>query len=211
MADDSIWYSIGKTLLQLFVNKEKEDAETGKKKTLAPVELSVTFGGGSTEEKKEPDAPNMEFLPETAINWEVPTCSITQHFLVGDAIALHSWDRLATEEDGLTDDGKAKLVVLCNKMEEIRKILGCGLNVHCMYRSPKYNQEVVKVPEKYIHDVHSTFEACDFDANEKYTIDQVHAILEPLLEQLNIRMERNTPGWCHIDVHPVGHQRYFTA
>ena len=72
-------------------------------------------------------------------------------------------------------------------MEEIRKILGCSLNVHCMFRSQKYNQEVVKaIP----NDVHAQNLACDFDASPKYTIDQVHAILEPLLEQLGIRMER---------------------
>lgn len=208
MNDNSIWSSIGKFILKLLINKE--DEKNGK---LAPSQLDIVLpiDGLATEHTVTQNAPNMEYLPETAINWENATRNITEHFLVGDAIALHSWGRLANSEDGLTDEGKAKLIVLCNKMEEIRKILACPISVHCMYRSPKYNQEVVKVPEKYIHDVHSTFEACDFDANSKYTIDEVHSILEPLLEQLGIRMERNTPSWCHIDLHPVGNARYFLA
>lgn len=211
MADgDSVWLSLGKFVMQLFLNKAKEDDEKGDKRELAPTELNIVIPvDGPADDKPAPEkGPDMEFLPETAINWESATCNITQHFLVGDAIALHSWNRLANEEDGLTDDGKAKLVVLCNKMEEIRKILGCPITIHCMYRSQKYNKEIVKaIP----NDVHAQFLAADWDCNGHHTIDEVHAILEPLLEQLGIRMERNTPKWIHIDLHPVVHQRYFTA
>src|SRR5208282_3288388 len=91
---------------------------------------------------------------DNEIKWDDPLCSLTQNFLVGDAIPLPAWNRLANELDGLDDDGKAKLVVLCQKMEEIRKILGCSMNVHCMFRSQKYNQEVVKaIP----NDAHAQF------------------------------------------------------
>jgi hypothetical protein len=194
MADDSIWQTLGKLLLSFLSNKaEGKDA----------VEVSIPLPEIAPAENKAAISAN-----GAGINWESATCNITQHFLVGDAIALHSWNRLATAEDGLTDDGKAKLVVLCQKMEEIRKILNCPINVHCMFRSQKYNQEVVKaIP----NDVHAQFLACDFDCNGHHTIDEVHAILEPLLEQLGIRMERNTPTWVHIDLRPVVHQRYFTA
>jgi hypothetical protein len=93
-------------------------------------------------------------------------------------------------------------------MEEIRTILGCAINVHCMFRSQDYNSQVVKaIPD----DVHAQFLACDFDTNGNHTIDEIHAILEPHLESLGIRMERNTPGWCHIDLHPVMNARYFMA
>jgi len=204
---DSIWMSISKTLLQLFFNKE---TESPKNPVLAPVSLNVSIpiDGPKVVEPVAQNQPNVEFLPSTAIDWESASCNISQHFLVGDAIALHSWDRLANESDGLTDEGKAKLVVLCNKMEEIRKVLGCPITVHCMFRSQKYNQEVVKaIP----NDVHAQFEACDFDCNEHHTINEVHTILEPLLEQLGIRMEKNTPTWIHIDLHPVKYARYFTA
>jgi hypothetical protein len=184
---DSIWQTLGKILLSFLSNKA--EGKVG-------AEISIPIAVEEPVENK----------PE--INWESATCNITQHFLVGDAIALHSWNRLATAEDGLTEDGKAKLVVLCNKMEEIRKILNCPITVHCMFRSQKYNQEVVKaIP----NDVHAQFLAVDFDCNGHHTIDEVHAILEPLLEQLGIRMERNTPTWVHIDLHPVGNARYFNA
>jgi Peptidase M15 len=185
MADDnSIWTTLGKLLLSFLSNKAEGN-----------VGVSVSI-------------PLIEKPEEPTIKWDDPLCAITPHFMVGDAIALHSWNRLANESDGLTDDGKAKLVVLCNKMEEIRKILGCPISVHCMFRSQKYNQEVVKaIP----NDVHAQFLAVDFDCNGHHTIDEVHAILEPLLEQLGVRMERNTPSWIHIDMHPVVHQRYFTA
>lgn len=205
MDNESFWLSIGKTLLSLFINKETE-----KNGVLKPVEVKVVIALDKPKEESAPKAtaPNMEFLPSTAINWESASCSITTHFLVGDAIALHSWNRLATVEDGLTDEGKEKLVVLCNKMEEIRKVLNCPITVHCMFRSQKYNEEIVKaIP----NDVHAQFLACDFDANSHHTIDEVHAILEPLLEQLGIRMEKNTATWCHIDLHDVVHQRYFNA
>lgn len=204
MDNESFWLSIGKTLLSLFFNKETE-----KKGVLKPVEASVSIAvDGPKEEVAPSTTPNMEFIPSTAINWESASCNISTHFLVGDAIALHSWNRLATVEDGLTDEGKEKLIVLCNKMEEIRKVLNCPITVHCMYRSEKYNEEVVKaIP----NDVHAQFLAADFDANSHHTIDEVHVILEPLLEQLGIRMERNTASWVHIDLHDVVHQRYFNA
>jgi len=143
-----------------------------------------------------------------AIDWTDSKCQVTDHFTVGDCLTLHSWNRLATDQDGLTDEGKDKLIVLCQKMEEIRTILGCAINVHCMFRSQDYNSQVVKaIPD----DVHAQFLACDFDTNGNHTIDEIHAILEPHLESLGIRMERNTPGWCHIDLHPVMNARYFMA
>lgn len=142
------------------------------------------------------------------IDWTDGTAQVTEHFTVADCITLHSWNRLANEQDGLTDDGKAKLVVLCQKMEEIREFLGCPINVHCIYRSPEYNQKVVgAIP----NDVHAQFLAIDFDCNGTMTIDELHSKLEPVLEQYGIRMEQNTPTWCHLDLHPVVHARYFLA
>jgi len=143
-----------------------------------------------------------------AIDWTDANCAVTEHFTVGDAITLHSWNRLANDQDGLTEDGQNSLIALCQKMEEIRTILGCPINVHCMFRSQDYNAQVVKaIP----NDVHAQFLAADFDCNETHSIDEVHSILEPQLEQLGIRMEQNTPTWVHIDLHPVVHARYFLA
>jgi len=145
-----------------------------------------------------------------AIDWTNPECKVTTHFTVSDCLMLHSWNRLANEaQDGVTDGGKAKLITLCQKMEEVRVLLGCPINVHCMYRSPDYNAQVVKaIPD----DVHAQFLACDFDCGKFLTIDQVHGILEPFLEKYGIRMERNTPTWVHLDLRTPGPSgRYFTA
>jgi hypothetical protein len=139
------------------------------------------------------------------IDWTNENANVTEHFLVKDCLMLHSWNRLATEIDGADFD---KLVALCNKMEEVRAVLGCPINVHCMFRSQDYNLQVVKaIP----NDVHAQSLACDFDCGSAHSIDEVHTILLPQLEQLGIRMEQNTPGWCHIDLHPVVNARYFLA
>lgn len=144
------------------------------------------------------------------MDWTNPADHVTSHFTVADAAMLHSFNRLATPADGMNPD---KLIVLCQKMEQVRDVLSqafgkdCPLNVHCMYRSPEYNKQIGAPP----NDVHSFSEACDFDCGQHLTIAQVQAILEPQLEALGIRMERNTPSWVHVDVHPVGHARYFYA
>lgn len=142
------------------------------------------------------------------IDWTDATIQVTEHFTVGDCLTLHAWNRLANDQDGLTDEIKANIVTLCQKMEEVREVLGCPINVHCTYRSPDYNNQVVgAIP----NDVHSMGMAMDFDCGSVHTIDEAHSILEPLLEQYGIRMERNTATWVHLDIHPVGNARYFTA
>lgn len=138
------------------------------------------------------------------MDWTNPKDHVTPHFTIADACMLHALNRLATAADGMDTD---KLVILCNKMEEIRALINCPINVHCMFRSPAYNLQI-GAPE---HDVHSMSLACDFDCNGHLTIDQVKAILEPKLEELGIRMEKGTTTWVHIDLHPVIHQRYFNA
>jgi hypothetical protein len=143
------------------------------------------------------------------IDWTDATCQITPHFTVGDAITLHTWGRLATADDGLTDDLCDQLVLLCQALEQVRDILGCPMNVHCMLRTVAYNTQVLKL--KNPNDVHALGMACDFDCGSALSIDQIHALLLPKLEELGIRMEQNTPTWCHVDIHPVGIARYFLA
>ena len=184
MADndkDSIWTTLGKILLSFLSNKAQ-----GK----VGAEISIPI---AVEKPVEP-----------TIDWTDPLCPITTHFLVGEAITLHAWNRLATEEDGLTDEIKAKIVKTCHMLESIRSILGCGLNIHCIFRSQKYNQEVVKVPAKYIDDVHARGEAADWDALPHYTIEQAKEKIRPKLEELNIRLEAGTTTWLHNDWHQVG-------
>jgi uncharacterized protein YcbK (DUF882 family) len=178
------------------------------KKPEPVLEVSIPLDSEPKEQKKDLEGPKMGALPITAIDWTNPQYAITNHFNVSDAITLHSWSRLANETDGLNDEIKTNMVLLCNKMEQIREFLGCPINVHCIYRSPKYNTEVVKaIP----NEVHSFGQAIDFDCNGHYTIDELHSKLEPVLEKYGLRMEKNTASWVHLDIHPVGNARYFNA
>lgn len=165
-------------------------------------EINVEIPIGTPKESN----PNMD---SNGIDWTDATHHITPHFTVGDAITLHSWNRLATEEDGLDDEGKAKLVVLCEKMEQVRTHLGFPIKVHCMFRSQEYNKEVVKaIP----NDVHAQFLAVDFDCLPHLTIKEIKEKMETVLEDFDIRMEKDTTTWVHLDLRAPGPSgRYFTA
>lgn len=141
------------------------------------------------------------------IDWSNPNSSITQHFTVGNALMLHQWNRIATEKDGVTPEVQSNIKALCEKLEQVMQILGCGMNIHCIFRSVEYNQEVL---HSLPHDVHSMGEGIDMDCGPHYTIQQVKDKLEPLLNQLQIRMEYGTSSWIHLDIHSVGPSgRYF--
>ncbi len=195
--DNSIWSSIGKFLLQLLINKE--GGEKGKSE---PVDLNITLpvDGPEPEKPVQQKTPNMEYLPED-IDWTKATAMVTKHFTVAEAISLHSWNRLANEDDGLTDEIKANLVKTFEMMESIRTIIGCSINVHCGFRSVKYNEEVLK---SLPHDVHAAGMAVDWDANSCYTIEEAKEKIRPHLEELNIRLEGGTTTWLHNDWHAVG-------
>jgi hypothetical protein len=141
------------------------------------------------------------------IDWTDPDCQVTDHFTVRDCLWLHgSYNRLATEDDGVDLD---KMLTLCQVLEQVREILGCAMNVHCMFRSQAYNQSQGIHPAA---DVHSMSEACDFDCGSALTIQEVKDKLEPVLGKLGIRMEKGTTTWVHVDLHKVGPSgRYFTV
>jgi hypothetical protein len=139
-------------------------------------------------------------------DWTNANDSVTEHFTVSDALMLHNWTRLGTEMDGANFDA---LQTLCNKLEEVRTLLGCPMNVHCMFRSKAYNiEQSILLPTGA--DVHSMSVACDFDCNETMSIQAVKDLLEPQLDSLGIRMEFGTQSWVHVDLHGVGPSgRYF--
>jgi hypothetical protein len=145
------------------------------------------------------------------MDWVSPDSKVTEHFTVSDACMLHSWNRLANDMDGFTDDMKTKLIALCQKMEEVRTFLGCPINVHCMFRSAQYNiEQKILLPTGM--DVHAMGLAVDFDCAPHMTIDQIKAKIEPQLESMGIRMEKGTTTWVHLDLHAPGPSgRYFTA
>lgn len=141
------------------------------------------------------------------IDWTSGNSAVTDHFSVNDCLMLHEWNRLATETDGANFD---KLTALCQVLEQVRSVLGCPMNVHCMFRSTAYNLAQNILPPTGL-DVHAMNLACDFDCGDALTIQEVKDTLEPQLDSLGIRMERGTTTWVHLDLHGVGPSgRYFT-
>jgi hypothetical protein len=70
-----------------------------------------------------------------------------------------------------------------------------------MFRSQAYNEDQKILPSD---DVHSQSVAVDFDCEPVMTIEQVKNALRPLLESLDIRMEKGTTTWIHIDMRAPG-------
>jgi hypothetical protein len=140
-------------------------------------------------------------------DWTNASDQVTEHFTVGDCLTLHAWNRLATEDDGCDFD---KLTALCQVLEQVRSALGVPMNIHCIFRSTAYNLAQNILPPTGL-DVHAMCLAADFDCGSALSIQEVKDKLEPLLDQLNIRLERGTTSWCHVDTHAVGASgRYFT-
>lgn len=168
------------------------------------LEFVVSLFSGSPEVQVSiPLSPSPQ---TTGIDWTNGECRVTPHFKVKDCLMLHSYNRLATEADGADFQ---KLTTLCQKMEQIRNVLECEINVHCTFRSKAYNQSQGIKPEA---DVHSMNEAMDFDCNGNLTIQEIKDRLIPVLDLYGIRLERGTTTWCHVDVHSVGPSgRYFTV
>lgn len=140
------------------------------------------------------------------IDWTNPDCQVTDHFTVRDCLWLHSWGRLATEEDGADF---AALEALCQVLERVRNVIDCAMNVHCIFRSTQYNiEQHILLPTG--KDVHAMNQACDFDCGSDLSIQEVKDKLEPELAALGIRMEFGTTTWVHVDTHQVGPSgRYF--
>ena len=143
------------------------------------------------------------------MDWTDKTQRVSPHFTVEDCLWLHTWGKLASEADGLTDEIKTNLILTCNKMELVRDLIGTPIHVHSMYRPPAYSL-LVGGSET---DVHTKGMACDFEAVYALSCDQIKALLLTHLDILGLRMEDNGvgAGWVHIDTKiPLpGHVRFF--
>jgi len=130
---------------------------------------------------------------------------VTANFSDFEIRYLHQWNRLADPSDGLTHEIWANLVRVAEKLEEIRNILGVPLVITSWYRPLHYNHIIGGAKRS----AHVEGLAVDF-RTKGMSCDRARELLEPLLEDLGIRMERN-PGssWVHIDLRkPIG-ERYF--
>lgn len=119
-----------------------------------------------------------------------------KHFTWHDAVWLPSWNREATQEDGLTDEICTNLIHLFLTMDKIRDDIKSPVIVHCAYRPVKYNQEVGGAT----HSKHVEGLACDFHVKGT-SCDDMRMWLEPRLRSYLLRMEW-LPGsnWIHVDL-----------
>lgn len=134
---------------------------------------------------------------------------ITQHFTWKEALWLPSWNRAATEEDGLNDEIKNNLKKLFEAMEKVREYFTKPVNVHVTYRPVEYNKAIGGA----LHSAHSEGLACDFDIIGMSCDDVRKEIVDKnLLETWNMRCE-DKPGsnWVHLDLRtpPSGGHRFF--
>lgn len=130
----------------------------------------------------------------------IPGCS---HFTWREALWLPSWNRMAEESDGLTDEIKQNLISSFQWMETVRSYFDKPINVHVAYRPVAYNQQIGGA----LHSQHSVGCAVDFDV-VGMSCDEVRAKIldEGKLDEWNLRMEDNGmgAGWIHLDSRAPG-------
>lgn len=148
----------------------------------------------------------------SAIVWTDPTCHITPHFTVKEALWLPSWNRLANESDGLNDHVRAQLTrFLTDFAEPARAAIGGGSwNVHCMFRPKTYNSLIGGASDS-AHMCRLDWAGIDFDVHG-ISCDMARMMLYPHLERLGLRMEKKPHSpWVHLDNRPPfpGQDRYF--
>jgi len=136
---------------------------------------------------------------------------IARFFTWREACYLPHLSRMATEEDGFTEQVADNLIKVFQVMDQIRQFFGERIRVHCAWRPEHYNHLVGGAAGSAHMAAKAGEAAVDFDI-PGMECDDVRAALLPKLEELGIRMEA-TPGtgWVHIDtrVPPPGHPRYF--
>ncbi len=119
---------------------------------------------------------------------------ISQHFTYREALYLPHWGRMATEEDGLTDEILIHLRGVFHSLDWIRDLVNKPILVHCAYRPAKYNRAIGGAKRS----AHIQGKAVDFSVAGATPAYLRHLIL-PFAEDLKLRVEANTPTWVHID------------
>ena len=120
-----------------------------------------------------------------------PNEHITDHFTVREAIWLPSWERLATESDGLTRAVQHNLLTTFHKLDIIRKYFNRPIIVHCAYRPHKYNKEIGGAERSS----HVEGKAVDFHV-KNLPCDIVRLVIHPKLEEWGLRLEWNPGSNC---------------
>lgn len=133
---------------------------------------------------------------------------ISKYFSWHEALWLPQWNRMATVEDGLTDQIQENLVKTFAKMDIVREYFGAPIIVHCTFRPPKYNELVGGSSDSQ----HVLGGAVDFHVKDFGCILAIKKINdEDMLDAWNMRMEQGTSGWIHLDTKPIqpGSARFF--
>lgn len=132
---------------------------------------------------------------------------VSAYFQWKDALYLPQYRRLANESDGVTDEVKANLVILFDKLDIIRDYFDSPILIHCAYRSPEYNKLVGGASKS----AHLLGKAVDFHVIG-VSCDEARKMIikDGLLDSMELRME-DLPGssWVHIDTMSPSSTRFF--
>lgn len=134
------------------------------------------------------------------IDWSNPLSQISNWFSVKECLWLPKWRRFATESDGLNDEIKENLILLCSKMDHIRDFFNAPIMVHSCYRPEEYN----KLVNGTKNSSHIYGQAMDFSI-DGVDCNTARSLLLVSLEALEMRMEDKTDSeWVHMDVRKPG-------
>lgn len=147
----------------------------------------------------------------------VVTDQISKYFKWLDALWLPSWNRIATEQDGLNDDILDRLLRLFLIADSVRDFFALPVIIHVAWRSPKYNRMIGGAADSAHMASRLNEAAIDFHVSGHggSLCDGMRKkiLAANKLEQWNMRMENNgeNAGWIHLDTRiPLpGHSRYF--
>ena len=183
------------------------------------------------ESKPVPPTP-IEIESAKKIDWSNPASKISKYFTVKEATFLPSWGILHIP----TDDEKAKILKVAEKMDAIREFLNEPIQVHVWIRPEKancpnsewdgkdYNRYIYenqvwknltsaqKAEKKVPNSPHKTGDAVDWSIIGKRTPEYCATIRSKLLsklQELDIRMEDIEGNWIHVDTRPVISRRFF--
>jgi hypothetical protein len=176
---------------------------------------------------------------ETEVDWNNPSCKLTENFTVKEALFLPSWgmSHVPSEEEkkAILEIAK-KVTKAISLLEEILGTKQLKVDVHAWMRPEKanipgskwngmdYNRYIYetqvwknlsaeeKAKKKVPNSPHKTGHAIDFHIigyEGKEKCKFIRYKLEPYLEELGLRMEDLEGGWIHLDDMPVISKRFF--
>lgn len=120
-------------------------------------------------------------------------------FKWSDALYLHRWHTYCEPNEAQ----KENIIKVCEKLNLIWDLVG-PFHITSFLRPEAYNTFIGGAKNS----CHLQGMACDFFP--EIGVDKAKNLLIPKLEEWNIRMERNTDIWVHIDLKfPGPSSRYF--